>query len=225
MQQNFFYRIMKTFANEAEFQRFLQQVYASQTYAHSYYVYADCFNEGQDSQLTLLQDLTDEDSANAVCEANRFAVENCGTDYANIYVVNVFDSPFVYQRLTGKAVEKAFELQLIKKEFFAQHCIKAVIIQSEDGKRAVCELGTRTMDVHEAKAEAADYAIWFLGWPSYSVVDYVRHRPIEAVEVCLNSDGSIITVKVTKTYDKQQASDEAREMYGECVVIGVIYAD
>ncbi|MGM9687125.1 MAG: hypothetical protein ACI3YI_13025 [Bacteroidaceae bacterium] len=65
------------------------------------------------NEILLGKGLT-EDEARKIYEAKKYAVENNGTDYAEINYENLYEpvnnNPFVYQRATGEKVEKAFEL-------------------------------------------------------------------------------------------------------------------
>ena len=93
---------------------FQDKVKDSKTYQKSWFVYAECFNEGETCNEILLGKGLTEDEARKIYEANKYAVENNGTDYAEINYENLYEpvnnNPFVYQRATGEKVEKAFEL-------------------------------------------------------------------------------------------------------------------
>lgn len=93
---------------------FQDKVKDSKTYQKSWFVYAECFNEGETRNEILLGKGLTEDEARKIYEANKYAVENNGTDYAEINYENLYEpvnnNPFVYQRATGEKVEKAFEL-------------------------------------------------------------------------------------------------------------------
>lgn len=101
---------------------FADKVLRSNTYNHSWFVVSQCFDELPDgakcpNEVCLGKGLT-EAEANRIYEANKFAVENCGTDYAEIWVENLFDpsggaAPYIYERATGEHVAKAFELLAI----------------------------------------------------------------------------------------------------------------
>lgn len=99
--------------------KFSDKVKNSETYKHSFFVYADCFNEGEKhNEILLCKGLT-EDEAKRIYEVNKYGVENNGTDYAEIYYENLYEpvgnNPWVYQRATGERVAKAFELHEIYK--------------------------------------------------------------------------------------------------------------
>ena len=104
----------------SDWDAFCTKVFRSETYKHSWFVYADTFNESDvrsgvcTSEKIIAKGLT-EAEAMRIYNANKFAVENCGTDYAEIYVENLYDpngtwAPYVYRRATGEKVERAFEL-------------------------------------------------------------------------------------------------------------------
>lgn len=97
---------------------FVDKVHGSNTYKHSWFVYADCFNEGETRNEVLLADGLTEAEAQRIYKANKFAVENNGTDYAEIYIENPYNpystaAPHVYHRATGKAVDRAMLLSRI----------------------------------------------------------------------------------------------------------------
>lgn len=100
---------------------FSNKVYNSKTYKHGWFVYADCFNEkdvrkGVTPKETCLGKGLTKGEATAIYEANKYAVENNGTDYAEIYMTNLYEpsnwssAPFIYERATGEKVTRAFEL-------------------------------------------------------------------------------------------------------------------
>lgn len=114
---------------EKEFKRFVDKVRASETYKHGYFVYTDCFNEDEvrkarktDNMIpriteeVLAEGLTEKE-ANEVYERNKFAVENSGYDYANIYLGNIYNPTgsdiYPYMRATGKKPERALQLHSI----------------------------------------------------------------------------------------------------------------
>lgn len=103
-----------------EYQNFIWAVYDSQTYKNSYFVYSDCFNDGEKSNLTLLSANLTEEEAEKIAEINRFAVENCGTDYADVFVTNIFDNPFVWERLTGTKNERALQFRKLVSQIWHQ---------------------------------------------------------------------------------------------------------
>ena len=98
---------------------FNDKVKNSKTYKHSWFVYADCFNESDvqngktPDEVCLGKGLT-EAEAKRIYEANKYAVENNGTDYAEIYYENLYEPvgnhPWLYQRATGENVDRAIEL-------------------------------------------------------------------------------------------------------------------
>jgi deoxyadenosine/deoxycytidine kinase len=100
--------------------RFTDKVEKSETYKHSWFVYTDCFNElpcgaKAPDEVIIAKGLT-EAEAKRIYEANKYAVENCGTDYADIYMANLYSpydgaEPYVYERATGEHVSRAFELK------------------------------------------------------------------------------------------------------------------
>lgn len=100
--------------------RFTDKVEKSETYKHGWFVYCQCFNDlpcgaKAPNEEILAKGLT-EAEAKAIYEANKFAVENNGTDYAlidycNLYSPNGGAEPYVYERATGEHVSRAFELK------------------------------------------------------------------------------------------------------------------
>lgn len=100
---------------------FTDKVMKSETYKHSWFVYADCFNEGETCNEVLLGKGLTEDEARSIYEANKYGVENNGTDYAEIYMDVLYDTngsaaPFVYHRATGENIDRALELRTICEE-------------------------------------------------------------------------------------------------------------
>lgn len=99
--------------------KFTDKVKASETYKHSWFVYAQTFNESEvkngvcPDEVILAKGLT-EAEAERIYKANKYAVENCGKDYADISFENLYDPcgnhPWVYQRATGENVDRAIEL-------------------------------------------------------------------------------------------------------------------
>ena len=108
--------IVNSINNWQDWHAFCRKVFASKTYEHGWFVYADCFNEGESRPETILGKGLTEAEAKAIYEANKYAVEHNGTDYAEIYMENLYQpsnwssSPFVYARATGEDVPRAFEL-------------------------------------------------------------------------------------------------------------------
>lgn len=98
---------------------FTSKVFSSNAYKHGWFVYADCFNGGESRPETILGMWLTEDEAKKIYEANKYAVENCGTDYADIYIENLYDpnystcAPYIFQRATGDSASRAFELNAI----------------------------------------------------------------------------------------------------------------
>lgn len=94
--------------------KFTDKVMNSKTYKHSWFVYCDCFNEGEASKEEIIAKGLTEAEARRIYEANKFAVENNGTDYAEIYIENLYEPcgnhPWVYKRATGENVDRAIEL-------------------------------------------------------------------------------------------------------------------
>lgn len=96
--------------------KFTDKVMSSNTYKHSWFVYADCFNEGETRPEVILGKGLTEDEARKVYEANKYGVENNGTDYAEIYMDVLYDpnvsaAPYIYERATGEKPTRAYELQ------------------------------------------------------------------------------------------------------------------
>jgi hypothetical protein len=95
---------------------FTDKVEKSETYKHSWFVYCDCFNEGETKNEQILAKGLTEAEAKRIYEANKFAVENNGSDYALIDYCNLYSpyggaEPYVYERATGEHVSRAFELK------------------------------------------------------------------------------------------------------------------
>lgn len=103
---------------EQQFLNFVWAVYDSQTYKNSYFVYSDCFYEGEQSDFSLWGKNLTEEEADKIVEENRFAVENCGTDYADIFRENIFDRPDLWERLTGEKHERAYQFQKLYNELW-----------------------------------------------------------------------------------------------------------
>lgn len=105
---------------------FTDKVMKSETYKHSWFVYVDCFNEGETRNENLLGKGLTEAEAKAIYEANKFAVEHCGKDYAEIYMENLYDpnysssAAYVYARATGEDAARAFELRDISNGVLAK---------------------------------------------------------------------------------------------------------
>lgn len=102
---------------------FCEKVMKSNTYKHSWFVYTDCFNESDvrngktPHEVCIGKGLT-EAEAKRIYEANKYGVENNGSDYAEIYYENLYDpncsaAAYVYARATGENVDRALELQAI----------------------------------------------------------------------------------------------------------------
>lgn len=104
-----------------DWRAFCAKVFNSNTYNHSWFVYAECFNERDvrkgvtPNEVCLGKGLTAAE-AKAIYEANKYAVEHCGKDYAEINIENLYDpnysssAPYVYARATGEDASRAFEL-------------------------------------------------------------------------------------------------------------------
>lgn len=103
---------------EQQYLNFVWAVYDSQTYKNSYFVYSDCSYEGEQSDFALWGKNLTEKEAVKIVEENRFAVENCGTDYADIFVENIFDKPCLWERLTGEKHERAYQFQKLYTELW-----------------------------------------------------------------------------------------------------------
>lgn len=100
---------------------FSGKVRNSKTYRHGWFVYAHCFDErdvskGVTPNETCLGKGLTKSEAMVIYEANRYAVENNGTDYAVIDVLNLYEpsnwssAPYIYKRATGENAARAFEL-------------------------------------------------------------------------------------------------------------------
>ncbi len=111
---------------------FCHKVFNSKTYNRGWFVYADTFNErdvrrGVTPNETCLGKGLTYAEAKSLYEANKYAVEHCGKDYAEIYIENLYDpnysssAPYVYARATGEDASRAFELneiaQAVHKKF------------------------------------------------------------------------------------------------------------
>ena len=105
--------------------KFADKVMKSETFKHSFFVVSQCFNElpcgvTAPDEVCLGKGLT-EAEAQRIYDANKYAVENCGTDYAEIEIGNLYDpygsaAPFVYHRATGENIDRALELRTICEE-------------------------------------------------------------------------------------------------------------
>lgn len=101
---------------------FSDKVKSSNTYKHSWFVYAQTFDEMDarsgrlPNEVILGKGLT-EAEAKRIYNANKYAVENCGTDYAIISYENLYEPvgncPWLYQRATNENVDRAIELHEI----------------------------------------------------------------------------------------------------------------
>lgn len=105
-----------------EYYIFLDKVRSSNTHKRGWFVYTERFNEG-DAKLEeyMIGDNLTEEEAQKLYEANKFAVENCGYDYANIYIENLYEPHahvYVYNRIKGKDNVRASQLQDIYNQIF-----------------------------------------------------------------------------------------------------------
>lgn len=101
---------------------FTDKVMKSETYKHSWFVYAQTFDEMDarggrlPNEVILGKGLT-EAEAKKIYFANKYAVENCGKDYAIISYENLYEPvgncPWLYQRATGEKPTRAYELHEI----------------------------------------------------------------------------------------------------------------
>ena len=100
-----------------EYYEFLDKVRASETYKRGWFVYSDQFDKGDKHSVeTMLGHGLTEQEALDVYETNKFAVENSGYDYADIYMYNLYEpyAPVVeYNRLMKQENVRAMQLQEI----------------------------------------------------------------------------------------------------------------
>lgn len=105
-----------------EYYEFLDKVRASGTYKRGWFVYSDQFDEGDKRSIeTMLGYGLTEQEAQDIYDANRFAVENSGYDYADIYMYNLYEpyAPVVeYNRMMKKENVRAMQLQEIYNSIF-----------------------------------------------------------------------------------------------------------
>lgn len=105
-----------------EYYEFLDKVRASETYKRGWFVYSDQFDEGDkhSAEAMLGYGLTEQEALD-VYKANKFAVENSGYDYADIYMYNLYE-PYapvaVYNRLMKQENVRAMQLQEIYNSIF-----------------------------------------------------------------------------------------------------------
>lgn len=99
-----------------EYYKFLDKVRNSNSYKKGWFVYAETFNEGDKPKEDMLgHDLTEKE-AQKLYDANKFAVENSGYDYANIYIENLYEPHalvVVYNRIMSTDNIRAGQLQEI----------------------------------------------------------------------------------------------------------------
>ncbi len=112
--------------------KFMDKVQTSETYKHSWFVYAQTFSESDarsgrlPNEVIIAKGLT-EAEAKRIYETNKYGVENNGTDYALISYENLYEPvgncPWLYQRATGENVDRAIELhdisEAVSKKFRA----------------------------------------------------------------------------------------------------------
>lgn len=105
-----------------EYYEFLDKVRASETYKRGWFVYSDQFDEGDKHSVEAMlgYGLTEQEALD-VYEANKFAVENSGYDYADIYMYNLYE-PYApvaeYNRLMKQENVRAMQLQEIYNSIF-----------------------------------------------------------------------------------------------------------
>lgn len=117
-------KVVKNINDYKSYYKFLDQVESSNTYKHGWFVYACQFNEGDKNSVEyMLGDGLTEDEAQKLYDANRFAVEHSGYDYADIYMDNLYrpHAPVIeYNRITKTVNKRAVELQSIYQAIFAK---------------------------------------------------------------------------------------------------------
>lgn len=105
-----------------EYYSFLDKVRSSNTHKRGWFVYADSFNEGDQGMTEyLLGDNLTEEEAQKLYDANKFAVENNGFDYSDIYIDNLYEPHAhvcVYNRIKGINNVRAVQLQDIYNQIF-----------------------------------------------------------------------------------------------------------
>lgn len=105
-----------------EYYEFLDKVRASETYKRGWFVYSDQFDEGDKHSVeTMLGHELTEQEAQDIYDANKFAVENSGYDYAEIYIHNLYEphAPVIeYNRMMKQENVRAMQLQEIYNSIF-----------------------------------------------------------------------------------------------------------
>lgn len=113
-------KVVKNINDYKSYYKFLDQV----EYKHGWFVYACQFNEGDKNSVEyMLGDGLTEDEAQKLYDANKFAVEHSGYDYADIYMANLYrpHAPVIeYNRITKTVNKRAVELQSIYQAIFAK---------------------------------------------------------------------------------------------------------